>query len=172
MSTAANSGTHEALQAYLDDLLGSPEVGQLPVTIAPVPVTPEQTPSALPRYHLLCAGGVKVALAAARVAVGMDADQDQAADRQWLDLGSVLRGAPVTVAVPVVAIPLAASPTWGLSVESCEAVVEVADAAVTWRDPRGSRRWLAGLIEAHGAVIVDPAVLIEEAEEHGIQSAV
>ena len=150
----ADTGTTAqlSLQAYLEELLASP--------------------AAAPVYHLLRAGGMKVALPAACVAGEESVETSAPGGRRWLELGSVLRGAPATVAAPGVAVPLVDTPAWGLSVEACEARVEVADEAVTWRDPQGSRRWLVGLIEAPAAVIIDPVALIEEAEKHGIQGAV
>ncbi len=153
MTPGADHAAGDALQRYLDALL--------------------DPGSADTEYQLLRAGSVRVALAASAVAPeATGGDQAAHGARCWLDLASVLRGQPVTVASPVVAVPLAGVPGWGLSVEAQETLVQVADQAVTWRKQRGGRRWLAGLIEQFGAVVIDPAAVIEEAEGHGIQGAV
>ncbi|TVQ44039.1 MAG: hypothetical protein EA371_14040 [Gammaproteobacteria bacterium] len=181
MSPGNDCGTPDALQAYLDDLLGSGLATACGVTDGSAG---EDVQAAQARdrresgYRLLRAGSVKVALPEAAVAVSVRVStaiaevghSEQA--RCWLDLASMLHGRPVAVASPTVGVPLAGAPGWGLSVDAEEEIVQVTADTVTWREPRGARRWLAGLIEVHGAVVIDPAALIEEAEVHGIQGAV
>ncbi len=174
-SAVRTSTTDDVLQTYLEELLGrDPADGEPLMDATDSDATQAlQTDSAVaPEYRLLRAGSVRVALAASAVADGATATgEHDDRGRRWLELASVLHGHPVTVASPVVPVVLADTPEWGLSVDAEEGLVQVADDAVTWRVPRAGRRWLAGLIETHGAVVIDLAALLEEAEAHGIQSA-
>ncbi|MCC5869774.1 MAG: hypothetical protein JJU27_14830 [Gammaproteobacteria bacterium] len=174
-SAASDTSSDDALQAYLEELLGRGPADGAPLVetaLSDATRPPQPDPKAEPEYRLLRAGSVRVALAASAVAHGGTATGEHGdRGRRWLDLASVLHGHPVTVPSPVVPVVLAETPDWGLSVDAEEGVVQVADDGVTWRVPRVGRRWLAGLIQTHGAVVIDSAALLEEAEGHGIQGA-
>lgn len=157
MTPATDAGSRLTLQDYLDELLS--------------PVASRTQASGVPAYQLYRAGNVRVAVASSQLA-DAEVAEGGAGWRHWLDVGRMLHGLPATVAMPTEPVLLRATPAWGLSVDANEGVVEVSDDVVTWRNPRGSRRWLAGLIETHGAVILDPVALVEEAELRGIQGAV